>query len=109
MGLFEHKGTPSLLAPEDLDDPTLRKAAGRVELPFHIRWSGPAISYDLDDRADRMRVLTVPSGMLVVEVLDEQRREQAIRTLSHIFDVNPVVARIRTNEIYPAETGQLRL
>lgn len=32
------------------------KAAGEVELPFHIRWSGPSISYDLNDRADRARV-----------------------------------------------------
>jgi hypothetical protein len=42
--------------PEDLDDPTLAKASGRVELPLHIRWSGPPITYDLDDRADRARV-----------------------------------------------------
>jgi hypothetical protein len=27
-----------------------------VELPLHLRWSGPPIVYDLDDRADRARV-----------------------------------------------------
>jgi hypothetical protein len=32
------------------------KASGRIELPLHIRWSGPPITYDLDDRADRVRV-----------------------------------------------------
>ena len=42
--------------PEDLDDPSLPKANGRVELPPHVRWSGPPITYDLDDRADRARV-----------------------------------------------------
>jgi hypothetical protein len=42
--------------PEDLDNPTLPKAAGRIELPFHIRWSGPTVSYDLGDRFDRARV-----------------------------------------------------
>lgn len=42
--------------PEDLDDPGLGKASGSVELPLHIRWSGPAITYDLNDRADRARV-----------------------------------------------------
>lgn len=42
--------------PEDLDDPSLRKASGQVELPFHVRWSGPPITYDLNDRADRARV-----------------------------------------------------
>jgi len=42
--------------PDDLDDPSRPKASGSVELPFHIRWSGPPISYDLGDRADRARV-----------------------------------------------------
>jgi hypothetical protein len=42
--------------PEDLDDSSLPKASGEVELPLHIRWSGPAITYDLNDRADRARV-----------------------------------------------------
>jgi hypothetical protein len=42
--------------PDDLDDLSLPKARGSVELPFHIRWSGPPIVYDLDDRADRARV-----------------------------------------------------
>ena len=51
----------------------------------------------------------VPSGMLGLEILDEKRREEAVRVLADIFNVNPVVARIRTSELYPAETGQLRL
>lgn len=42
--------------PDDLDDPSLAKASGRIELPFHIRWSGPPITYDVDDRANRVRV-----------------------------------------------------
>lgn len=42
--------------PEDLSDPSLPKATGRVELPLHIRWSGPPLTYDLDDHADRARV-----------------------------------------------------
>jgi hypothetical protein len=42
--------------PEDLDDPSRPKARGRIELPLHIRWSGPPITYDLDDPADRARV-----------------------------------------------------
>jgi hypothetical protein len=42
--------------PENLDDPSLEKASGRVELPLHVRWSGPPLTYDLDDRADRARV-----------------------------------------------------
>lgn len=42
--------------PADLDDPGVGKAAGRIELPSHIRWSGESLVYDLDDRADRARV-----------------------------------------------------
>lgn len=58
---------------------------------------------------EAIKPFLVPSGMLGVEVLDENRREEAVRALADIFDVNPVVARIRTSELYPAETGQLRL
>jgi hypothetical protein len=58
---------------------------------------------------EAIKPFLVPSGMLEVEILDEKRREEASRALADIFDVNPVVARIRTNELYPAETGQLRL
>ena len=42
--------------PEDLDDPSVAKVIGRVELPLHVRWSGPPITYDLADRTDRASV-----------------------------------------------------
>jgi hypothetical protein len=42
--------------PADLDHGSALKAHGRVQLPLHIRWSGPPVTYDLDDRADRARV-----------------------------------------------------
>lgn len=42
--------------PPDLDKPSLPKASGRIELPRHIRWSGPPLTYDLNDRSDRARV-----------------------------------------------------
>ncbi len=42
--------------PEDLDEPSVPKARGRIELPLHIRWSGPPLTYDLADRGDRARV-----------------------------------------------------
>jgi len=42
--------------PDDLDDRSLPKARGRIELPLHVRWSGPALTYDLDDQSDRARV-----------------------------------------------------
>ncbi len=42
--------------PDDMDDPTLVKASGVVELPLHISWSEPSLTYDLSRRADRLRV-----------------------------------------------------
>jgi hypothetical protein len=42
--------------PDDLDRPGLIKADGSVELPVHIRWSLPSVAYDLDNRADAIRV-----------------------------------------------------
>lgn len=42
--------------PDDVADPALEKAHGRVELPLHVRWSGPPKVYDLDRYSDRLRV-----------------------------------------------------
>src|SRR5215831_7047038 len=42
--------------PAALNDPSLPKANGEVELPLHIRWSGPPMMYDMTDPADRARV-----------------------------------------------------
>jgi hypothetical protein len=58
---------------------------------------------------EALKPFLIPSGSLGAVTLDETRRERAIRTLADIFDVNPIVAKIRINELHPAETGQLRL
>ncbi len=42
--------------PGDLDAVDVEKATGVVELPLHIRWSGPLRLYDLADRQERARV-----------------------------------------------------
>lgn len=41
--------------PDDLDAPGIAKATGVVELPSHIRWSGPPRTYDLSDRQQLAR------------------------------------------------------
>jgi hypothetical protein len=46
--------TPAI--PGDIEDPEVQKATGVVELPLHIRWSGPPRRYDLSDRRQRARV-----------------------------------------------------
>ncbi|HJX83930.1 MAG TPA: hypothetical protein VJ723_06270 [Candidatus Angelobacter sp.] len=58
---------------------------------------------------DALKPFLVPTGSLGAVTLDEKHREAAIRTLADIFDVNPIVSKIRINELCPAETGQLRL
>ena len=45
--------TRPVAVPNDVDNPSISKAAGRVVLPRHIRWSRRA-DYDLSDRRDRM-------------------------------------------------------
>ena len=48
--------------------------------------------------------------MLGVRVLDSSRLESAAQSLSRVFDVNPVVAKIRLGEIFPSvTTGQVAL
>ncbi|MEX1004474.1 MAG: hypothetical protein WD156_03795 [Acidimicrobiia bacterium] len=41
--------------PDDLDIAEVEKVSGVVELPLHIRWSGPPRRYDLTDRQQRAR------------------------------------------------------
>jgi hypothetical protein len=50
------------------------------------------------------------AGALDLPTLDHERRGEAERALAEIFDVNPVVARLRIADLYPlAEGGQLTL
>jgi hypothetical protein len=42
--------------PDDFEAAGTEKATGVVELPLHIRWSGPARRYDLADRQQHARV-----------------------------------------------------
>ncbi len=58
---------------------------------------------------EALKPYLVPSGSLGAVSLDEKRREEATRVVADIFDVNPIVMKIRINELYPVETGQLRL
>jgi hypothetical protein len=51
----------------------------------------------------------VASGSLGLRTFDQARLEEATRMLADLFDVNPVVARIRINQIFPDQSGQLLL
>ena len=47
-----------------------------------------------------------PVGMLGVEALDRADRELAANYAASIFEVNPIVARIRVDEVFPQNLGQ---
>jgi len=52
----------------------------------------------------------VPAGTLGQKQLGSALREQAARHLAEVFDVNPAVARIRLDDLFPETlTGQLTL
>lgn len=46
-----------------------------------------------------------PQGMLGLPVLPAGRRDAAVRELADIFEVNPVVVRIRLDALYPQKSG----
>lgn len=51
-----------------------------------------------------------PSGKLGLQSLQPEKRRESVAVLSEIFDVNPVVAKIRVDELYPENrSGQLSL
>jgi hypothetical protein len=58
---------------------------------------------------EALKPFFVPTGLLGETSLDESRREEAVRMLAQIFDVNPIVAKIRLTEMCPPSTGQLQL
>lgn len=58
---------------------------------------------------EALRPFLIPSGSLGAMILDEDRRGEAARSVAEIFDVNPIVAKIRISDLYPPDTGQMRL
>jgi hypothetical protein len=48
-------------------------------------------------------------GTFGVGVLPDNQRDEVIRAAADVFDVNPAVARIRTDSFFPREGGQLTL
>lgn len=50
--------------------------------------------------------IMIERGKLGVKVLDSSRRVKAIQALVDTFDVNPIVARIRLDVMFPASIGQ---
>jgi hypothetical protein len=52
----------------------------------------------------------VKMGMFEINMLDRSRQEEAVKTLAETYDVNPIVARIRIEMIFPpSKNDQLTL
>lgn len=69
--------------PDDVDDPTIRKASGVVQLPLHVAWSEPPLAYDLSRRADRLRVY---EQVLREGTEDDVRNYIDVDELARVFD-----------------------
>ena len=69
--------------PGDIDDANLLKATGIVELPLHIAWSEPTLTYDLNRRPDRLRVY---EQVLREGTEDDVRYYIDIGELARVFD-----------------------
>ncbi len=69
--------------PDDIDDETLLEASGVVELPLHISWSEPALTYDLSRREDRLRLY---EQVLREGTEDDGRYYVDVEELARVFD-----------------------
>ncbi len=78
--------------PDDVDDPRHVKAAGEVQLPLNVRWSGPPKTYDLDDPIDLARVY---EQVLREGTDDDVRRFIDVEILEKLWDTIVVPARVR--------------
>jgi len=58
---------------------------------------------------EALKPFLISNGSLGAIILEDQRRDNAVRAVSEVFDVNPIVARIRVDELYPTGTGQMHL
>ena len=78
--------------PEDVDDPSTRKATGVIELPMHVRWSGPPKHYDLARAVDRARVY---EQVLQEGTADDVRYYIEVDTLLLMWDELVLPRRVR--------------
>lgn len=56
--------------------------------------------------AEALKPFLILHGSLGQKSLDQERKDEAVRALSDMFDVNPAVSRIRINDIYPPEDSR---
>lgn len=80
--------------PDDVDDPSVSKASGLVELPSHVRWSPPfGRVYDLDNPADRRSLY---AQVLAEGTPDDVRRYIDVQKLVEMWDRVKLPSHVRT-------------
>ena len=72
-----------VVLPDDVDDTTIVKAHGIVELPHSVSWSGPRRTWDLDDRRQRAQVYEI---VLSEGTDDDVRRYIDVDALLDLWD-----------------------
>lgn len=93
------------------DDGTPAAGGGRKTKPPYRWWefqANMAMGALLLPKALVAKAVTAhlePQGMLGLPMLPASRRDLAIRELADVFDVNPVVVRIRFESLYPEKSG----
>lgn len=106
----EGDSTPKILCRDMLEEtqPTRGYDGRWWELQANKAIGGLLMPRSLVEEA--IRSFTVPLGSLGQVTVPDTNREVAVRELANIFNVNPVVARIRLADIFPLEkSGQMSL
>lgn len=109
--LFEHElapDSPKILCRDEAIDRT-----GRVVKKPPYRWweyqanlamGALLLPATLVEKA--LEPMLTAQGMLKRISLPTERREEAVNLLASLFDVNPIVARIRLESLYPVSTNR---
>lgn len=123
--LFAFGARPASLFGEDLDrdkpkilcrdnnDPALKSPAKKPpyrwwEYQANLAMGALLLPKSLVDKA--VSSLLTSRGRLGFAILEDERRQQAVKLLSEVFDVNPIVAKIRLESLYArADEKQLTL
>ena len=106
----DHDHTPRILCREVMEGtaPKNQSTGHWAEFQANRAIAALLMPKPLVDQA--LQEFCVEAGKLVQRTLAPDKREAAIRALSTIFDVNPVVARLRLDEMHPSKNdGQLLL
>ena len=89
---------------------TFIRLLGESRFPYLRRGAVKAISNLPAPINEAIEPFLLAQGTLGIKLLNPDKREEAVHHLADTFDVNPAVARIRVDDVFPAPAeGQLTL